>query len=75
MPGPDSGRMTFENTCDGRAAEVQRGLDQAVVDLHDDGVERQDHIRQVVVHHAEDDSAVRADERQRADADAAAGWY
>ena len=70
MPGPDSGRMTLENTCDAAAAEVQRGLNEPVVDLHDDRVERQDHVRQIVIHHAEDDSAVRSDQRQRADADA-----
>ena len=52
------------------AAEIKRGLDQPVVDLHDDRVERQDHVRQIVIDHAEDDSAVRSDERQRADADA-----
>ncbi len=57
MPGTESGSMTRRKTCTVVAAEVLRGLDEPGVDLHDDGVQRHYHVRQVVVHHAEDDAA------------------
>ena len=44
------------------AAEVARGLDQARVHLGHDRVDWQDHIREVVVHHADDDGALGADD-------------
>ena len=53
MPGMDSGTSTLRNNVELVCAKVLRGLDDAVVDFDHDGVKRQDHIRQVVVHHAQ----------------------
>ena len=39
----------------------------ARVELYKYRIERHDHVGQIVIHHAEHDSAVRADERQRAE--------
>ena len=47
----------------GRRAEVLRGFDQLAVELDENGVDRQHHERQKVVHHAEHDRALRVDER------------
>ena len=51
------------------APQILCRLNEQGVDLHDDGVKGQDHIGQVVVHHAQNHCACGADEGQGADAE------
>ena len=67
MPGTLSGNITRRKVCKLSAAKILRGLDEAWVELHYDGIERHYHVGQVVVHHAHYDAAGVPYQRKRAD--------
>ena len=52
---------------DAVAAEISGRFKQLDVHLRHDGVDRKDHIRQIVVHHADNDGAFRADDMHAAE--------
>ena len=64
-PGIESGSVTWKKVDERPPPEVGRGLEQALVELHEVGVERQDHERQVGVDDAEIDGEGRLQHHQR----------
>ena len=71
MPGMDSGTSTCAHNVVQVCAKVLRGLDDAVVDFDHDGVQRQHHIGQIVVHHAQHHRARGVDHVERPNAEQA----
>ena len=51
------------------ASEIAGGLEKPYVQFGKNGVDRQNHVRKVIVHHAENDGGLRADYVYRSEAD------